>query len=367
MLKRIYNKAFSIFDTAIGQLHLFLEQKNKIATIPYSVYAKKENQVYVNHKYPVNFEPQDRPLFDHCTNYDTHQQTVYQLQSVNVSERGIIFKKFNNCWLSFPHVVFRADYGWRYILKQYLFNKRVVLPANKTYILFYDFWSSANYYHWLVDAMPRLLSVTDLLAQESYSLLLPQNCPKYILQSLSYFNIKNITYIKIGQFLQAENLLLPYYLAGSGHIHPTKVFEVKQYFIANKSIQTNSERIYVSRSRQKARRVINENEVIDVVKSLGFKVVYFEDYSFNEQVLIGLNTKIMISSHGANLTNLMFMPEKSKVLELIRFDKPNFCYWALSYTVNVDYYYQLCKVIGNDHLFVDIERFKLNLQLILND
>ncbi|MCC6372491.1 MAG: glycosyltransferase family 61 protein [Bacteroidia bacterium] len=205
------------------------------------------------------------------------------------------------------------------------------------------------------------------MEDKGHSLLLPANAPKYITATLALMGITNITSIKKGQYLFANKLLVPYYLAGSGHIHPGRVREVKHFFTEKITAINPVDKIYVSRSRQKARRVVNEEQVIDTLKALDFKIIYFEDYTFEEQVAIGKGAQIMVSSHGANLTNCLFMPSGAKVLELIRYDQPNFCYWALASVAGLQYNYQLCKVVGNDHLLVDMELFKQNLKSLLNE
>ncbi|MEO6304050.1 MAG: glycosyltransferase family 61 protein [Bacteroidia bacterium] len=366
MFKRVYNKALSVANSGIGKIHLFLERKGIIEPIIFSFYKNIENRVFVDHKYPVNFDQKDKQLFDHYTKYTTAGEQVIELQDVNISERGVVFKKYNNLGYALPHPVFRATYGWLYIFNQYLFRKKKKSDPDKTYILIYDFWSRANYYHWLVDALPRLWILKEELKQNNYSLLLPANSPKFLKTTLNYFEINNITYIETKEYLQVKKLLVPDYAAGSGHIHPVKVKAIKDHFVKKINAISKKERVYVSRGKQKARRVSNEDQIIEIVKQFGFEVIYFEDHTFEEQVAIGKGAKIMVTSHGANLTNSLFMPEKGTVLELIREDKPNFCYWALSNTAGVNYYYQLCKVVGNDHLLVDVELFKVNLQKVLN-
>jgi len=367
VLKRIYNKGLNILDLTIGKVHLFLEQKKLIKEMEYSVYSKKDNEELVSHNYPANYVTEDKALFAHYTNYKTFAEIIYKFDKINIAERGIVFSRLNNTMLSLPHPVFRAEFGWLYILNNYFFRKRTVLPADEIYILLYDFWSSANYYHWLVDSMPRILSVKHLLKEKEFVLLLPEKCPSYILRALSYFEINEIKFLKKSEYFFAEQLVLPYYLAGSGHIHPTKVFEVKHFYLSALAPQKGNDRIYVSRSRQKARQVINEEEVISLVKAYGFRIVYFEDHTFEEQVKLANGASIMVSSHGANMTNLMFMAENTRVLELIRSNHPNFCYWALATVSKVNYYYQLCQVKGNDHLLVDVNVFRSNLEKLLND
>jgi capsular polysaccharide biosynthesis protein len=207
----------------------------------------------------------------------------------------------------------------------------------------------------------------DEMKQKNISLLLPDTCGKYVLAIMKHFELNEITFIKKDSYFKANDLLLPSYTVGSGHIHPDFVKEVRESLLKKIPSAVVKERIFVSRSRQKARLLHNQKEVIDVLKPLGFEIIYFEDHTFEEQVRLVRNAKILVTSHGANLTNCMFMPDNSKVLEIIRDDKPNFCYWALASVTNKKYYYFFSEVTGNDHLVVDIEQFKIHLQKVLND
>lgn len=367
MINRIYLKAISLINEGVGRVFYFMESKGFLKPIDYSIYKELPDDKKVELPYPVNYSPEDKSLFSHFTNYSTNHFVIYSLQNINISRSGIVFKKMNNCWLSFPHTGFRTQYGWLYILKQYWFRKKETGKEDMVYVLLFDFWSYINYYHWLVDSLPRLLMVQKELKENNYSILLPDSCSKFILDTLRFFKINEITFIKKGTYFQSKNILLPYYTAGSGRIHPEYANLVRNFFLGKINTTVQKDRVYVSRNKQKARRIHNEKEVIDVLMPLGFEIIYFEDLSFIQQVGLVKGAKVMVSSHGANMTNSMFMPDNSKVFELLRNDTPNFCYWALASVTNKRYYYQLCEIAGNDHLLVDIEKFRHNIRLLLNE
>jgi capsular polysaccharide biosynthesis protein len=78
-------------------------------------------------------------------------------------------------------------------------------------------------------------------------------------------------------------------------------------------------------------------------------------------------TNIIISNHGAGLTNMIFMPDNSKVIEL----KPdanniNNCFFNLAIGLDHEYYYTINKGNNSDvqrsHITVDLEK----LENILN-
>jgi capsular polysaccharide biosynthesis protein len=353
-------------NLAIGKTYLSLERKGIIKPLTASFYKKLKNAIPVSHKYPKNFEEKDKSIFAHYTGYPTFDEQVYLLRDVNVNTSGVVFQGLKNFAESLPHTIFRCSYSQLYLSGQYAFSKKIVAPTNKRYVLLHDFWSVGNYYHWIVDTLPRLKSVQEELKQDTYSLILPAKRPKFIDAILKYYEIGNVTSIAADEYLSVQELLVPYYLAGPGHIHPEHVREIKQHFLKRIKSEVKKERIYISRSRQKARRIINEAEVSAVMADYGFETIFWEDHSFEEQVRISQNVKFMVSSHGANLTNLMFMKEGSFVLEIIKEVSPNFCYWALASVTDINYYYQLTKMPQADHLLVDIELLKRNLERMLN-
>jgi hypothetical protein len=173
--------------------------------------------------------------------------------------------------------------------------------------------------------------------------------------------------------------MFPGYIAEPGRHNSNILLEMKQFFLRNLPLEgllkSKGDKIYVSRGRQKYRNIENEEEVIKVMIEMEFAVVYFEDMSFWEQVNIMKNCRYFISIHGANMTNIFFMQEGWKVLEINQKENPNLCYWSLAHSVNLFYFYQLCEVVPRyptglkyyylDNFVVDIEQLKSNIKIML--
>ncbi|WP_077873290.1 glycosyltransferase family 61 protein [Escherichia coli] len=79
--------------------------------------------------------------------------------------------------------------------------------------------------------------------------------------------------------------------------------------------QTTDSKIYISR-RKSSRGPLNEFEVENELKELGFDILYAEDLDFAQQVSIFSNASILIGPHGAGLTNILFMPKNSTLIEI---------------------------------------------------
>ena len=78
----------------------------------------------------------------------------------------------------------------------------------------------------------------------------------------------------------------------------------------------SSERVYISRHGATYRRIHNEHELIPLLEEHDFEFVKLEAYSIEEQANILSRAKIVISSHGAGLTNLVFCTPGTKVIEM---------------------------------------------------
>jgi capsular polysaccharide biosynthesis protein len=65
--------------------------------------------------------------------------------------------------------------------------------------------------------------------------------------------------------------------------------------------------------------------------------------TFSEQVKLFAETEIVVAPHGAGLTNIMFCPEKTVVVEL--FGPPHYIrpdYFQLAHNLGLQYEYLLC-------------------------
>lgn len=82
--------------------------------------------------------------------------------------------------------------------------------------------------------------------------------------------------------------------------------------------------IIVSRSKAATRNLINEMQLYKRLKKYKFKIINFESFSYEKQIEIAKNCKIMIGYHGSGFANIIFMKSNTRVLEIINrnYDHP---------------------------------------------
>jgi len=229
-----------------------------------------------------------------------------------------------------------------------------------------DEWSN-GYFHWLTDALPRLVASNKFF--DNRPVVLPDNYKKekYITQSLQLID-RTLEFYNPRKMLVVKNLLLPSHTSSSGNYNKKLINKLRNLFL-EKYRKSAGRRIFISRQKAEWRKITNEDEVVNLLKSYDYEIHYFEEYSFKRQVEIMAETKSLIGLHGAGLTNMLFMPENGQVLELRnRNDSHRNCYYSLASDLGHKYYYQL-----NDgdrdltlkaNLMVNLNEFKRNLDMM---
>jgi len=228
--------------------------------------------------------------------------------------------------------------------KKLILKPKRRLARNQTYLLAFDEWSG-NHYHWITEVLPRLVVVADQLP--GYILLLPDM--PYVrnvgIKLMEYAGLKplGIEWIQPKEIVKVPELKLITSVILSGRIHDDLMKQVQNRFLNLPQLAQAppaTRRIYITRANATNRRVLNEDEVVAVLKQYNFDVVAFEGLSIDEQMQLANSASIMVAIHGAGLANAIFMQSNTAVLEFRR-DKVyhNQCYWHLSSSVGQKFYY----------------------------
>lgn len=310
---------------------------------------KKEHSKHILDKYTIHREMPTNYIageLDFCNDefsYQTNDINLVELKNCVLDYRGFAYeqeKLMLNKFSLLDEKRYPKFLTHKHYIKKVLFkNKRTL--GNGKYLLAFDEWSGTHY-HWLCDVIPRLFSIKTLV--KDYILLLPDS--GYVrdtgLAALDFFDLHPAGI----EFIQQEELVKVKYLSIITHTCLTgrtndAVMQDIQTFISSKfSEVTAQNKIYISRDAAKYRKVLNEAQVWDIVKSFGYDVVKFEDLSLKEQIYTAASAKAMVSIHGAGLVNTLFMKPCSAVLEFRR-DKiyHNQCFWHLGAAMKLNYYY----------------------------
>lgn len=230
-------------------------------------------------------------------------------------------------------------------------GKHKISFIHKGYIIL-DHWS-ANYFHWVTEVLPKIFILIE--KEPEATLLIPDWLFKYSFIEETVKRIPELRY----RIISNRN---PYFILKgiavdlkiiSGNYNPAALQHVRQFF--EKSIQVSKkkteQRIFIYRSIAQGRGVINFEEVEPVLNKYNIRVVDFAELNWLEQFELMQNSSLLIGVHGAGLTNMMFMPTASKVIELRKKgDATNNCYFSMASALHHGYWYMLCDVDNEKEL-----------------
>jgi capsular polysaccharide biosynthesis protein len=145
-------------------------------------------------------------------------------------------------------------------------------------------------------------------------------------------------------WVQVDRLLLASYAAAraNGHI-PAEYFEfMRQTVFARFGLPPKNEpreRIYVSRALTHHCRILNEEQLIELLSRYGFKSVVLEKLDFREQVELFHRAEVIVAPFGSNWGNLVWAG-KIKIFILYPNRPPS------------THFFTYAKALGQEHFFL---------------
>mgnify|MGYP000131117906 CR=1 FL=1 len=194
----------------------------------------------------------------------------------------------------------------------------------------------SGYGHWLLDELPRLLT----LPRDQAQTLIAHARHQFSRVALDHWGWTGpVLYPERDAHFQCENLLVPS-LVGTV-IQPTRhgldlVTDFTSTFPPSRS--GLGERIYLTRETARRRRVTNEPELWSLLHAAGFSKVQLEHLTWAEQINAFRQAKIIVSPHGAGLANLVFCHPGTRVVELFNRAYVHGCYWRVAALQQLDYW-----------------------------
>lgn len=125
-----------------------------------------------------------------------------------------------------------------------------------------------------------------------------------------------------------------------GFVPPVDLSVLRGAILPNiKTAPGSPDRIYISRAHCGNRSISNETDIENAMRAAGFAVVYLEDMTFSEQMLVLQGAKAIVAPHGSGLANLVAATSGTKVLEFLSRNWFNTCYAKLAVQLGCDYRY----------------------------
>lgn len=199
-----------------------------------------------------------------------------------------------------------------------------------------------NYFHWLIEYMPKVLNILESGLAVKDPLLIDSAMPAQHYDIARFVAKKygfSLLQIEPKTLCSVETLYIPspctfhpddqrfkYWEGGGVSQKHLKFIRKEAYeYIASLNMTGESPRKVYLRRRSAARRIINEDEIESLVEKLGFKIVDPAALSFAEQVRMFANADVIMSPAGAALSNVVFMREGATAISMLADYNKGYC------------------------------------------
>ncbi|WP_259065421.1 glycosyltransferase family 61 protein [Mucilaginibacter sp. X4EP1] len=198
------------------------------------------------------------------------------------------------------------------------------------------------YYHWMFDILPRISFLKQTGEFDKIDHFIINAIPnKYQTETLERAGIDAAKIIRSNNHwdfhIKAENLLVPSLVSPMDCPSLEACLYLRQLYAKEIENAGASAKIYIQ--RLSGRKVINEEELLDYLRVLNFKVINPEKLSVAEQAGIFSNADMVIGPHGAGLTNIVFCKPGTIVVDLFAPEWVNPCYWIIAEHLDLKYGY----------------------------
>ncbi len=303
----------------------------------------------ISYSEPENFNHEDRHLFyDENFSFEIPAVHLFELSQTLVNNRTVLLKHvpiFKFTIHKKPTIIQLCQDWVRLSLQKKEIQNFGILGIQE--------WSN-NYFHWMTEVLPHIVVMHQ--ANPTIPILIPSSYLhyKFIQQSLERLKIAFKTF-DVKAALKVKTLFaIP--VPHVGRFNEGLLHSFRDSFIKTSNSDSKPNRLlYISREKANRRKVINEFEVLSYLESKGFEKVILEDYTLDEQIELIKQSKLVISCHGAGLTNIMFMQKSQTVIELKSKNNNYWCYFSLARVFGLDYNYILCEGDNENHRDANIK------------
>jgi hypothetical protein len=298
---------------------------------------------------------------------------IYYLSNVFATWQGMVFRNLKVFLPSLMEPALVSYFQEPVLLKQW-YGARIRVQEESGVAIAHNQYAHTNYYHWLIDTLPRLLILRK--HHPNVPLVIRDTAPAFVTETATTLGFQRFIRAHDRQVLQIDKLILPdEHAAPLGHNDPKLIKQVREELLAKLGTPDTvpHKRLYVSRERQRVRKARNQAELDVLLRKYDFETVYFEGLTLREQIKTMQEAAIVVSVHGANLVNCIFLKEGTPLVELQSITLSNPAYWRLCSALSLPYYVLACETTepepishhSNSDIIVDLEKLEAILHSLV--
>lgn len=229
-------------------------------------------------------------------------------------------------------------------------------------------WIVKNYYHWVLEFLPKISvfvnppneTFTELLRDAK--ILLPFYPSGWMEQSLSMIGItENQIYVAPREHLKVDQLL---FTPNYGKLYNLPLWAIEwlreRFSSYMQATGGKRRRIYISRRKAATRRVQNEDIVLQMLSTYGFEEILLEDMNLADQIALFSQAEIVVGPHGAGFSNMVFS-NSATLIDIFEPNHVNSCFYNLCYDSGQLYWYLMAETVDGVNMHVDVDKLERTL------
>lgn len=184
----------------------------------------------------------------------------------------------------------------------------------RTFLLGYGL--ADNYFNWTLRYASRVAQYQAM--PDVTQLAAPMPRKRYVPETLEFLGVPQHEVVHLEAPTIFDRLVLVSPMAfGRYEISPAITETLRDHPRVHELWRKPKRRLYVPRRNVSMRRVVNEAAVEEALRKLGFEVFDNAEHSVREQVRAFRDASIIVSPHGAGLSNIAYCDAGTPVLELV--------------------------------------------------
>ena len=297
VLKLIYKRILQQIFFKINKQFVLIKNYKNFCSEKIKIIGKKKYKIFELHNGKIFMDSSESRYFYIYKNFILPNLSI-DIKNINKSSN--IFK-----------------YGINKFCKKFNFETISIISGRD---------SRDNYYHWLIDVLPRTIILEKELKKHKYlNLLVPDFKNSYQKESLNCLFKKNkVNFISLNKnkFSRFNKITLCSNNENYEYFNYNLLSKLKKKILieANKKIffpKNEFNKIYISRADARNQRSLKyDTQIENFLIKKGFKIIVLSKFSFLEKAIIFKNAKVVLGLHGAGLANILFSNKKTKIIEI---------------------------------------------------
>lgn len=325
----------------------------------YSTAAKFEEEIFDNETQPckVVFPAKDISLARFLNNSLTKQDVLkpYGIDNEKSLANASMYKVNNAVVICTPTSIAIIDSDNR-LIKQISHNAAEAVhiwwmkhesnveakELNKA--CFISTQQTFNLGHWYIDTLSKYIyfknKMEDFMEGDEIRkiIVITDAEHKLVSSSLQMLNVESIRYSLPYSIYKVSELYVPYLSSFDKRVLIAREFVSKNYIQQSNSTSSKTKRLYLSRQKQKRRKIINHSVLESILIDNDIKTIYPENHSISEVMTLISNAEVIIGPNGAAICNILGSNED--------------CNIGIIYPRSHldDYYFRVANSLGNRNL-----------------